>query len=259
MSIRQVSGRFHRPLVHRRFVRQRPIRDLGDDCSALLHAKQSVSRHFSDVHRMQVPLVEDALDLRFAAALHDEQHPLLRLGEHDFVGRHAGLALRDEGDIDFNARPAPRAHLRRGAGEAGRSHVLDPDERVGLHHLEAGLEEQLLHERIADLHRGALLRRLVVELGRGHRRAVNAVAACLRAHVIHGIPDTGRHALDDVRCPGDAQAEHVHQRIAGVGRLEGDLSGDGRHADAVAVAGNPGHDAFQEAWSAARVERPEPQ
>ena len=61
-------------------------------------------------------------------------------------------------DVDLDAGAAARSHLGRRTGQTGGAHVLDADERVGLHHLEARLEEQLLHERIADLHRRPLLR-----------------------------------------------------------------------------------------------------
>ena len=61
-------------------------------------------------------------------------------------------------DVDLDAGAAARSHLGRRAGQPGGAHVLDADERVGLHHLEARLEQQLLHERIADLHRRPLLR-----------------------------------------------------------------------------------------------------
>jgi hypothetical protein len=58
-----------------------------------------------------------------------------------------------------NSMPVPaRARgLGGGAGEAGRAHVLDADQRVGGHDLEAGLEQQLLHEGIADLNGRPLL------------------------------------------------------------------------------------------------------
>ena len=46
---------------------------------------------------------------------------------------------------------------------------------------------------------------------------------------------------------GDAEAEHVDQRVAGVGRFEGDLAADRRDADAVAVAGDAGDDAVEQA------------
>ena len=42
----------------------------------------------------------------------------------------------------------------------------------------------------------------------------------------------------------DAEAEHVDERIAGVALVERDLAADGRNADAVAVAGDAGDDAF---------------
>ena len=57
---------------------------------------------------------------------------------------------------------------------------------------------------------------LVVELRRGHRRAVDAVAAGLGADVVDGVADAGGDALDDVGRLGDAEAEDVDQRIAGV-------------------------------------------
>ena len=82
-------------------------------------------------------------------------------------------------------------HLERGGGEAGRAHVLDGDDGVGRHQLEAGLQQQLLDERIADLHGRALALAVLVELGRGHGGAVDAVAAGLGADIDHRIADAG--------------------------------------------------------------------
>ena len=53
--------------------------------------------------------------------------------------------------------PAAAAHLAGGAGEPGGAHVLNADDRAGLHRFEARFEQQLLHERIAHLHVGPLL------------------------------------------------------------------------------------------------------
>ena len=50
----------------------------------------------------------------------DEQHALLRFGEHDFVRRHAGLALRHERHVDLDAGAAARSHLGRRTGQARR-------------------------------------------------------------------------------------------------------------------------------------------
>ena len=88
---------------------------------------------------------------------------------------------------------------------------------------------------------------LLVELRGRHRRAVNAVAAGLRADVEDRIADARRAALDQRVGVGDAEAEHVDQRIAGVAIVERDLAADGRDADAVAVAGDAGDDAFDDA------------
>ena len=48
---------------------------------------------------------------------------------------------------------------------------------------------------------------------------------------------------------GDAQAEDIDERVARVAWLECDLAADGRDADAVAVAGDAGDDAFEQSAS----------
>ena len=60
-------------------------------------------------------------------------------------------------ELDIEADAAARAHLAGGAGEAGSAHVLNADDCAGLHGFEAGLEQKLFHERVADLNVGALL------------------------------------------------------------------------------------------------------
>ena len=117
------------------------------------------------VDGVQAPLPEDAEDFVLAALLGHQQHALLRFGEHDLVGRHAGFALRHAVQIDLDADFAAAAHLAGGAGQAGGAHVLNADDRAGLHGFEAGFEQQLLHERIAHLHVGPLLLRFLGELG----------------------------------------------------------------------------------------------
>ena len=201
----------------------------------------------ADLHGVQVPLLEDRLDLALAALLDHEQHALLRFGEHDLVGHHAGLALRHERHVDVHARAAARAHLAGRAGQAGGAHVLNADDGAGLHHLEAGLHQELFHEGIADLHGRPLLRRLLVELRRRHGRAVDAVAAGLGADVEHRVALALRRALDDVVVPRDAEAQDVDERVAGVHSVEEDLAADRRDADAVAVAADAGDDALEDA------------
>ena len=170
--------------------------------------------------------------------LDDEQHALLRFGEHDLVRRHAGLALRHVlTSISMPTPPrAPISQVEQVRPAAPMS--CTPISASVCHQLEARLEQQLLHERIADLHRRPLLRRLLVELRRRHRRAVDAVAAGPGADVVDGVAEPAGLALDERVGLGDAEAEHVDQRVAGVAALEHDLAADGRDADAVAVAGD---------------------
>ena len=72
------------------------------------------------------------------------------------------------------------------------------DDGVGRHQLEAGLDQQLLGEGIADLHGGALLLGILVELGRGHGGAMDAVAAGLGADIDDGIADAGGGRIEDL-------------------------------------------------------------
>jgi hypothetical protein len=104
------------------------------------------SSHFSKI----------ASRLGLAAGLQHHQHALLAFRQHHLVGRHAGLAL---GTLSSSARcrGRPWRPSRRRGGEAGRAHVLDGDDGVGRHQFEAGLEQQLLGEGVADLHGRALL------------------------------------------------------------------------------------------------------
>ena len=255
----QVRGFRHRTVIHRRLVGQRAIRNLGDDGAAISYPQQTIAGDFADVHGVQIPFVEDPLDLRLPASLDHQQHALLRFGEHDFVRGHAALALRHERHVDLDARAAARSHFGRRAGQTRRTHVLNADERVGLHHFQAGLEQQLFHERIADLDGRPLLGRMLVEFRRRHGRAVDPVAAGLGADVVDAVADARGDALDDVRRLGDAEAEHVDEWIACVGGLERDFAAHRRNADAVAVARDAGDDALHETRRAGSVEGAESQ
>ena len=187
LHLRQIRRRLHRAAIDRRIVGERAVRNVGDNRASILHTQAAIGRDLPDPRCVKIPFLENPLDLLLAPALDDEQHPLLRLGQHDLVRRHAALALWNERDVDLDACAAARSHFRRRAGQPGRAHVLDPDQRVGAHHLQAGFEQELLHERIADLHGRPLFRRFLAELGGRHRRAVDAVAAGLGPDVVHGV------------------------------------------------------------------------
>ena len=77
----------------------------------ILDPENAIRHHITDVRRMEIPLVEDCFDFLLAPLLDDEQHALLRFGEHDLVRRHPGLALRDVADVDLDPAAAASAHL----------------------------------------------------------------------------------------------------------------------------------------------------
>jgi len=133
------------------------------------HAQQTIISDAADFDRIEAPLGEHAEHFLLAAAFGHQQHALLRFAQHHFVGRHAGLALRHTRKFNFNSQAATRCHLARGTGEPRRAHVLNRDNRTGLHRFETRLEQEFLHERIAHLHVGPLLLRFFAEFGGGQQ------------------------------------------------------------------------------------------
>ena len=151
------------------------------------YAHLCVSRDSPDFHRVEAPLLEHAENFVLAALLRNQQHPFLRFAQHDFVRSHAGLALRNPVQFDFDAGAAARSHFARRASQTGRAHVLNADDRARLHCLQAGFEQQLFEKRISHLHVRPLRFRAFAEFLAGHGRAVNAIASCLGADIDDGI------------------------------------------------------------------------
>ena len=177
-----------------------------------------------------------------------QQHALLRFAQHHFVGCHAGLALRHARELDFDAQAAARRHLARRAGESRRAHVLNRDDRAGLHRFEARLQQQLFHERVAHLHVGPLLLRFFGEFGGSQqRRAVNAVAPRFCADINHRIARAARLREKQIFFFRNAERQDVHQWIGGIARLELHFAADGWHAKAVSVMRDAAHHAVEDA------------
>jgi hypothetical protein len=122
-------------------------------------------------------------------------------------------------EVELDAEITLGAHLDRGAGEAGRAHVLDGDDRAGRHQLQAGFQQAFLGERVADLNGGALFLDGFVELGRGHGRAADAVAAGLGAEIDHRQADALGFREEDLVGLGDARGKGVDQAVAVVARM----------------------------------------
>ena len=119
--------------------------------------------------------LEEAVELLGA---HDRHHALLALAHEDLFGRERGVAQQHVVEHDRHAAVAVRRELGGRARDAGRTEVLDALDEVAREELEAALDEHLLGERVADLHRGALGGAALGEgVGREDRRAADAVAA----------------------------------------------------------------------------------
>ncbi len=87
-----------------------------------------------------------------------------------------------------------------------------------------------------DLHGRPLLFAAQAELRGGHGGPVNSVAAGLGPDVEDGVANAFGAPEEELILRGDAEAECIHQRIAGVAGLEDDLAADGRTTEGVAVA-----------------------
>src|SRR5262249_37719584 len=223
------------------------IGDLHDDAAVILHAEQTIGGHGAYSDRIESPLAEDVEHFAFPALLGDQQHALLRFGQHDLIRRHAGFALRHVLQVDLDADAAAPAHLAGGASEPGRAHVLNAHDGAGLHGFETGFDQQLFEERIAHLHVRALLLRFLGEFGRRHGGPGNPGASRLGANVDYRIPDTCRLGIKDLIGSEHTQREHVHQRIAVIALLENAFAAHRGNAEAVAIMGDAGHHAFEDA------------
>src|SRR5208283_5630348 len=203
--------------------------------------------HDADFRPRQIPLVENPFHFRFAALVDDDEHALLRFGEHNLVARHVRRALRHFVEFDLNARARARGGFAGRTGQARRAHVLNARDRAGGEQLEAGFANQFLHKRIAHLHRATLLLGgFLGQILRRERRARETVAARGRADVKHRIADAPGRAARDLFVAQHAETEGVHERIAFVGFVKINLARDGRDAEAIAVMCDAGHNAGEQ-------------
>ena len=161
-----------------------------------------------------------------------------------------GLSLGSLGhqlNVDLDTRAATTGSLAGGAGESGRTHVLDAGDGIRGKQLEAGLEEQLLTEGITHLDSRTISFGFLGELAGGKGGTSQTITAGLGTDIENGVPHTLGSTAGDLLVTEDAQAEGVHQRVATIGLVKIDLSGHGRKSDAVAVVGDAGDDTREEA------------
>ena len=197
-------------------------------------------RGFADHGEVEAPFAEDRFRFLFLLRLEHHEHALLAFRQHHLVGAHAGLAARHFVEVERNAEVALGAHLDGGTGQPGSAHVLDGDDAALGHDLEAGFEQKLFRERIADLHGRALFLGVGAELRRSHAGAVDAVAAGFRAEIDDRHADArGRRVKNLIRV-GQAHRHGIDQAIAVIAAMKTHLATDGGHAEGIAVAADAG-------------------
>src|SRR5207245_10507889 len=150
----------------------------GQGSVAVADLEPLVARDLADARALELPALEDALDVGLTPRARDDEHPLLRLREHHLERRHAAGASGHPADVDAHADAALRRDLARRAREPRGAEVLHGLDRVDRDELERRLEEELLDERVPHLHGRPLAVVTGTELERGQqRRARDAVAA----------------------------------------------------------------------------------
>ncbi len=68
--------------------------------------------HLTDRYRVELPSFEDLDELRLMSGFHDEEHPLLRLGEHYLIRIHPLFALWHPVKVHANAVVTSVCHLK---------------------------------------------------------------------------------------------------------------------------------------------------
>ena len=255
---RQVGRSGRRAFVGRGLRGQGRDRNANDLLSPPRRAEQTIVRDLPNDDRLEVPDGKHVLDGLFTALLGDDQHPLLGFGQQQLIGSNTGFAGRDGVQVQDDTGLAPVGHFHRRAGQAGGPHVLNPDNQVLLHEAEAGLDQDILGERVAHLDGRPELFGLVVEFPRGQQaRAVNAVPAGARAHIDDRIAHArGRRPKNPVG-RGNAQGKGIDQDIAVIAGVEIHLAADGRYTDTIPVAANTAHHAPEQMGGARMPNRPE--
>src|SRR6266567_2485776 len=244
---------FQRATINGGIIRERGIRNIRDNFTMLDHPHARLADHAADLHRIESPLTEHAIDFFLAALLRDQQHAFLGFTEQNLVRTHASLALRHPVHFNLNTNAAARTHLASGACQSRRAHVLNANDRAGLHRLEARFEQELLQKWIAHLDVRPLGFRFFAELLAGHGRAMNAVAHRLRPYINNPIAFARRLRVKDLVLAHQPERERVHQRIARVARLELCLPADVGDAEAVSVRSDAADYSFQDGMVAADI------
>ncbi len=163
-------------MVDGRFIGQRLSRHLGHHLSVLQDAEHPIIGDAADLHRCQLPLLENGLHLGHPFRADDAEHSLLRLREEDLPGGEA-LVLQGHA-VELNTHAGVLAHLAGSAGDPSGAQIRDGAQAAGVAQVGDRLHEVPLDDRVADLDGGGLfLGRLPGHLCGAGCRAVQAVAS----------------------------------------------------------------------------------
>ena len=234
-------------------------RNLGSNSSVMQHPNQRFLQHAADHSSLEPPTPEPLHQRFLAAGLDHKQHPLLGLREQKLIRGHPGFPGGHPIQVQFNAEPPFGRHFRTAAGETSRTHVLGCHDIPAGEGLQTGFDQSLFKKGVTHLHRRPVIEGVGTEFGTGEAGTTHAIATGGAAHVDHGIPDTDGSGFDDLVGFHQAKGHGIDQRIPGIGRVEGDFTTHGWHADAIAVMGDPGHNPFDQSDIGRILQRTEAQ
>ncbi len=203
--------------------------------------------------RQRVHFIVDREQRRRERRRHDPAEALLRLADRDNGRRQIVLCGCDAVELDLRARSACRAQLGAAARKATRSEILEAGvDAVGAQRREHRVRrahQHVLQERIGHLN-GAFVRVGVVFVERQRREGRAAEAAAVRGlpdeHDIPARAALRRAGVNDVLFLHESERDDVHQHVVVERLVDEDVAAEVRHADRVAVRGDPVDDLLRD-------------
>src|SRR6266853_300423 len=139
---------------------------------------------------------------------------------------------------------------RRYRFHAGRGEVLDGGDAIQVVELQARFAEQFLEKWVPDLDGGTALRRSLVHLHRGKRRAVNPITPGVGTDEEDGVTGSVGAGAAQPLVANQTDTHGVDDWVVGVALIEIHLAADRRTAEAVAVATDAGDNAVKQVAAA---------
>ena len=209
--------------------------DVDDGFATVDHCQTAVAGEVTNDVGLDLPTTGQCEERIRIGAGHD--HSLLRLREPNLPRGQARVLEWYRGQVDPGAELV--GHLPDGGGEATGATVGDGVVETLIPSGDHEIDQTLLDDGVADLHRrpGHLGGGVAHRLG-GERRSADTVTPHLAAEHDHVVAHLGPRRIRTAGQQPDAAGEH--QRRRRVGRIVEDGTGDVRHADLVSVVGDAG-------------------